>query len=51
MIRDELESSGQNKEALEKIDSALITLSLDDHHPQTLEDTAYTMLHNQGANR
>lgn len=50
-MRDQLESFDQNKEALEKIDSSLFTFSLDDHHPKTLEDIAYTMLHNNGANR
>ena len=50
-MRDQLENIDQNKEALEKIDSSIFTLSLDDHHPKTLEDIAYTMLHNKGANR
>ena len=50
-MQDQLESFDQNEEALEKIDSSLFTLSLDDHHPKTLEDIAYTMLHNNGANR
>ena len=41
----------QNRQALEKIDSSLFVLCLDDHEPTTAQDVSYTFLHNHGNNR
>jgi len=40
-----------NRSAVEKIDSALFVLCLDDHEPTTPLDVSHTFLHNYGANR
>ena len=50
-LREELVAKEQNHRAVEKIDSALFVLCLDDHEPTTPLDVSHTFLHNYGANR
>ena len=50
-LREELVANEENRNALEKIDSALFVLCLDDNQPTTAEDATHTLLHNYGANR
>lgn len=50
-LREELVVEEHNRSAVEKIDSALFVLCLDDHEPTTPLDVSHTFLHNYGANR
>ena len=49
--RDELSSNSHNAALLDKIDSALFVLCLDDTEPESPDEATTVFLHNHGANR
>ena len=49
--REEMMNNVHNACALEKIESALFVVCLDDHQPATVLDRDYAFIHNYGANR
>ena len=50
-VRRELIADSQNAHALEKVESALFIVCLDNNEPQTVLDSTHAFLHNHGANR
>ena len=50
-VRKKLIADPQNSCALEKVESALFIVCLDNNEPQTVLDATYAFLHNYGANR